>query len=136
MEYTTKLGDGRTVLLTSTVMSFGDEKMRRCGELSMASFAVSGILTVGIKYAVNRQRPNGGTSSFPSGHTSTAFSWAAVVSSEYPQYSIPVFAVAGLVGVSRIALDKHWTSDVIAGAVIGYFSGLFIEKISCWITDY
>jgi membrane-associated phospholipid phosphatase len=69
--------------------------------------------------------------SFPSGHTVTAFAVAAAVTKEtarwWPNsawYVGPVlYGGATLAGLSRMYDNKHWGSDVIAGAAIGVFSG-------------
>jgi hypothetical protein len=80
-------------------------------------------ITQAIKRISNETRPNGGTLSFPSGHTSEAFTSATVLFREtidfnpYIAYSGYVFATA--TGVLRITNNKHWISDVLAGAGIG-----------------
>lgn len=78
----------------------------------------------GIKYSVKRMRPDGTSrNSFPSGHTATAFLTATMLHKEYgwrsPWFSIGGYAAATVTGVSRILNDRHWMSDVAAGAVIG-----------------
>ena len=86
-----------------------------------------------IAFAVARSRPPGsgnpfrfefGNASFPSSHASQAFAVAAVLSDRYEQ-PVPIIAygLAGLVGVSRLIQDKHWASDVAAGAVLGWAIG-------------
>jgi membrane-associated phospholipid phosphatase len=68
----------------------------------------------------------GFNSSFPSGHTTAAFSAATVFAYEYKnEILIPVIAysAASLVGISRITQNAHWTTDVIAGAALGYITG-------------
>ncbi len=65
-------------------------------------------------------------SSFPSGHTTVAFAAATVFAMEYrDKRLIPIIAytAASLIGISRITENRHWFSDVVAGAVLGYFSG-------------
>jgi undecaprenyl-diphosphatase len=57
--------------------------------------------------------------SFPSGHTMTAFAIAELVSSAFPQLSLPVWFCAVSIGASRILLGMHFLSDVVAGAAMG-----------------
>ncbi len=85
----------------------------------------------GIAYATARSRPSSdpfrfefGRASFPSSHASQAFAVAAVLADRYDQ-PVPAIAygLAGLVGASRLILNKHWTSDVVAGAVLGWAIG-------------
>jgi hypothetical protein len=89
------------------------------------AYATNVILTQGLKYATHRMRPDGSAStSFPSGHTSDSFTVATVVSSYYgKKWGIPLYVLAGLVGVSRIEQGRHWASDAVAGAALGYISG-------------
>lgn len=67
--------------------------------------------------------------SFPSGHTSVAFAAATVLSAYYKDHlwvGITSFSLAGLVAVSRNYDDKHWASDVVAGAALGYAIGRLV----------
>jgi len=85
---------------------------------------LNGLLTQGLKYAVRRDRPNGGTHSFPSGHTSATFATAAVIEHDYGvAAALPVYALGGLVGWSRVRSNHHWLSDVAFGAALGIVSG-------------
>ena len=77
-----------------------------------------------VKYSIKRMRPDGSKrNSFPSGHTATAFMSATMLHKEYgwrsPWFSIGGYTVAAVTGVSRIMNNKHWMSDVVAGAAIG-----------------
>lgn len=69
--------------------------------------------------------------SFPSGHTSIAFTNAALLYYEYKDsnvwYASSGFLFATATGVLRIANNKHYTSDVLAGAGIGFASGLIVS---------
>ncbi|MFQ6675984.1 MAG: phosphatase PAP2 family protein [Fidelibacterota bacterium] len=89
------------------------------------SMAFTATVTGAMKTLSRRERPNGkGFRSFPSGHTSGSFVVAATLNVLYGRsIGIPAYAVAGLVGVSRIHDNKHWLTDVIAGASIGTVIG-------------
>jgi membrane-associated phospholipid phosphatase len=85
-----------------------------------------------LKVAVGRERPNGEDhKSFPSGHTSNAFAMASVAQLHYGwKIGVPAYALAGLMGVSRIHEDKHWLSDVVAGATLGYIAGRTVVRVN------
>jgi membrane-associated phospholipid phosphatase len=85
-----------------------------------------------LKVAVGRERPNGqDEKSFPSGHTSNAFALASVAQLHYGwRIGVPAYALAGLMGVSRIHEDKHWLSDVVAGAALGYIAGRTVVRVN------
>jgi membrane-associated phospholipid phosphatase len=70
--------------------------------------------------------------SFPSGHATGAFTFASVIASHYqsPWVDATAYGIAGLVGVARIRLDAHWTSDVLAGAVIGTLIGRHVVELN------
>ncbi len=75
-----------------------------------------------------RHDPTGSrtTSSFPSGHTTVAFAAATVFAMEYknaPLIPIVAYSAATLIGLSRITENKHWATDVLGGAMLGYFTG-------------
>ena len=86
-------------------------------------WGLTGVVTIGItsglKVAVNRKRPNGGKWSFPSGHTASAFMGASFLHYRYGwEYGFPAYAVAAVVGYSRVNANKHYWSDVVAAAAI------------------
>ena len=84
---------------------------------------INGVLTQGIKLAVQRQRPDGGRYSFPSGHTSATFATATVLQRDLGwRVGVPAYAVAAFVGVSRIQGNHHYPTDVLFGAAIGIVS--------------
>jgi membrane-associated phospholipid phosphatase len=77
-----------------------------------------------VKYSVNRTRPNGDPRSFPSGHASATFATASVLEQHYGwKLGLPVFGAATYTAVERVRADKHWASDVVAGALVGVLAG-------------
>jgi membrane-associated phospholipid phosphatase len=91
-------------------------------------------VTYGLKYTVNERRPNGGKNSFPSGHTSVAFSSAEFMRKRYGwEYGLPAYALASFVAYSRVESREHYAHDVIAGAGIGILSSyLFTKRYDGW----
>jgi membrane-associated phospholipid phosphatase len=77
-----------------------------------------------LKFAVNRDRPNGDTRSFPSGHASATFATAMVLQEHYGwKVGVPMFGLATYTGMSRLTVNKHWASDVAFGAFLGMVCG-------------
>lgn len=84
--------------------------------------AYSGLITTILKYSISEGRPYNTEkgSSFPSGHTSTAFAFAGVVAAEHGWgYGVPAMLLATFVAYSRINDIQHRVHDVVAGATIG-----------------
>jgi len=127
-----KIGDALLVLISSTAYGttlYLDDKEGQ--KEFYKSFTTNAGITYGLKYGVNRKRPNGEDYSFPSGHTSTTFQGATFVHKRYGlKYAIPLYLEATFVGYSRVHADKHYLSDVLAGAVIGGLSSFYFT------TDY
>lgn len=97
-----------------------------------ASFLAAGLVTPLLKEIAGRSRPNAGqgphdfhpfsgSASFPSGEATEAFAVASVVSAHSHHLWVKGIAwgAAGLVGWERMNLDRHWASDIVAGALIG-----------------
>ncbi|WKE65174.1 phosphatase PAP2 family protein [Gallaecimonas kandeliae] len=104
----------------------GYDGMMQLGE----SAVTSEVATLALKNTVRRRRPNGHCcDSFPSGHTSIAFMGAAFIQKRYGwEYALPAYLAASYVGYSRVLADKHYTSDVVAGAVVGTLSSFYFTK--------
>jgi undecaprenyl-diphosphatase len=103
------------------------------------------VITMAMKSAIQRQRPfvtwadkimlQGNTSptdySFPSGHTSTAFSVATSVSLAYPKWYViaPSFAFASATAYSRMYRGAHYPTDVLCGIIVGSGSAFLTHKL-------
>jgi hypothetical protein len=113
-------------------------------EDAVIASAISATINQTIKITFNRSRPRddvgtsdfqgftglNNNSSFPSGHTTEAFTLAAVIASSYAEdwVSYAAYSVAGLVGVARMYNDAHFASDVTASAIIGTYVGRTVVK--------
>jgi membrane-associated phospholipid phosphatase len=90
----------------------------------MTALSVNGLVTVGLKAVRNNKTPNGKNWAWPSGHTSSSFTAAAVLDEFYgPKVGIPAYALAALVGYRMVDAGDHWASDVIFGAALGWVVG-------------
>ena len=127
----------------------GFDRMADLGVHGIEAVLVADVVTGALKGLAGRARPfvTGDTNaadfrfvkgfsdpdrtSFPSGHTTTAFAAAAAVTAEtgswWPRSTRIVgplmYGGATMVGLSRMYHNKHWASDVALGAAIGTFSG-------------
>ncbi|WP_442591282.1 phosphatase PAP2 family protein [Pedobacter sp. AW31-3R] len=95
--------------------------------LYILSFGIMGGATTAVKRLANRDRPDGSNNySFPSGHTANAFAAAEFLNREYrdvsPWIGYAGYTVATATGVLRMYNNKHWLSDVVAGAGVGIAS--------------
>ena len=90
--------------------------------------------TLGLKYAIKEERPDGGGHSFPSAHASISFTSAEFIRKRYGwEYGLPAYAAALFVAYSRVEARKHYAHDVIAGAAIGIGSSyLFTREYEGW----
>lgn len=66
--------------------------------------------------------------SFPSGHTFSAFSAAALFGGLYPRFSVLLYLLAFLTGLSRIYVGAHFPGDILFGALIGYSSSWVVLR--------
>ena len=83
---------------------------------------LNGALTLSMKVGLARRRPDRSPYSFPSGHSSTAFTTAGVIMHHFgPGWGLLAEGVGAYVGVSRLGANKHYVSDVVAGAILGNY---------------
>lgn len=91
------------------------------------AYALMGTTVYAMKNITKVERPDGSArNSFPSGHTATAFMGAELLRREYwdvsPWIGVAGYAVAAGTGFFRMYNNRHWLTDVIAGAGIGILS--------------
>lgn len=126
---------------------FKDNYTRQTGQMLAEAVLFNGLITTGAKMALGRGRPfiNEGSynielfefeneyeeTSLPSGHTSTAFTVATILSSRIDNIyaSVALYSMASLTAFQRMYVDKHWFSDTILGAALGTAVGLKIVKL-------
>ncbi len=114
-----------------------------------SSVALSGLAADLLKYLLPRARPavyfheniygfkdftlwhgwENSWNSFPSGHSATAFSAAAVFSILFPKFRFLFFSAAAIIALSRIAVGKHYLSDVIAGSFLGFGTAVLLFNL-------
>jgi membrane-associated phospholipid phosphatase len=100
-----------------------NEDAAEVGSALVETQIVQSAVTVGLKYAVDRTRPNGGQYSFPSGHSASAFTTADIVLQRFGwRAGVAAYFAAAYVGASRIAERYHYPSDVVFGAAVGIAS--------------
>ena len=128
-----------------------DRELRKTGVMLAEAIFLNAIPTELLKVATGRSRPytnegnydidffriNDEDNSLPSGHTSTAFTIATVLSQRIDNTfaSIVLYSLAGLTAVQRIYGDRHWFSDVVLGAAIGTVVGLKVVKLNSEYDD-
>ena len=100
-------------------------RMAHLGLDLLRAQAVTEMLVEPIKFASNRERPDGSNhQSFPSGHAAITFAAAAVVERHFGwKGSLAAYAVAAYVSASRLHDNRHYLSDVVFGAAVGTIAG-------------
>lgn len=140
--------------LTAGMYVYGELNDNQKAKMVSLEGAKAFVLTAGATYTFkllfHRERPTALTPdayvwngpsfsfddlSFPSGHTSVAFAVATVYAEEYSNIKwvpITAYSLATVVGLSRINDDKHWASDVLFGAALGWSIGKLVANKNNW----
>jgi membrane-associated phospholipid phosphatase len=108
------------------------------GFTALEAIGAANLMVLGVKAATNRQyayatNTHGefweGGKSFPSGHAATSFAFASVIAHRYPNKRWLKWSVYGLatgVSLARVGGKKHFGSDVLVGAGLGYVTGTYL----------
>jgi hypothetical protein len=112
--------------------------LRDTGFRALAAMGAAGAADLALKLAFDRQFPYtpnstgkfwGGGRSFPSGHSAISFAFAAVVAHRYAKnkwVKWGAYALATGVSLSRYPAKKHYPSDILLGATLGYVTGTYL----------
>ena len=136
-----------SLALPATLLTIGliknDSLLKENALMITGSLVASSIVMIGMKWGIGRDRPfvtypdlenlvPAGSPSFPSGHTSMAFSTATSLTIAYPKWYVyvPAFLWAGSVSYSRMHLGVHYPSDVFVGAIIGTGSAFLSSYVT------
>jgi hypothetical protein len=132
-------------LLTAGIIRH-DKQLQKNAAYMIGGFVVSSIVTQSMKRIIKRDRPyvtypsiikrdEGGSYSFPSGHTSAAFCTATSLSLLFPKWYViaPSYLYAATVGYARLYQGVHYPSDVLVGALVGAGSAWLSYKVEKWM---
>jgi undecaprenyl-diphosphatase len=123
-----------SVLSAAVLATTGGPRGRHAAAMGLASVGVAAtVVNLGMKPLGHRRRPDRAveqlpvarhvrmpsSTSFPSGHSATAFAFATGVGHILPPAAIPLRALAALIAYSRVHTGVHYPGDVIAGALTG-----------------
>jgi membrane-associated phospholipid phosphatase len=129
-----------TLGLLAAGLASGNSSITRSGGRLAASLLLAGVTTEIGKQMLGRPRPEqsldsdgfvpfSGQVSLPSGHTAMSFALATSLADDIhrPLASIGLYGLATAVGWSRINDNRHWLSDVAAGALVGVTSAKLVS---------
>ena len=137
MPIITSLGDGGAIWILTSIILLYFQKTRKYGIVLIIALVLCFLIgNLGIKPFVSRTRPfNINTAfeiliskpkdfSFPSGHTMSSFAAATVLFYMDKNIGIMAFLLAFLIGFSRLYLYVHFSTDVLAGIILGISLGI------------
>lgn len=125
-------------VLAAGAASLGGTRGRRAAGHGLLALAVASATVNGpMKLLVARRRPDSPrrlrrmprTSSFPSGHSASAFAFAVAATRELPEAGPVLFPLAAGVSYSRVYLGVHYPGDVVAGAAFGAGVGMAARSV-------
>lgn len=125
----TLLGEYHIAIIYAFFVFISIKQTRKEIYLLLVSFVISGALAYFFKAIIPRERPvlaliNEGLSSFPSGHSVFIFTPLALLNEINIKIKGFFLLIAIIIAFSRLYLRVHYLTDIVAGALIGYLSGL------------
>jgi hypothetical protein len=142
--YVVLAGAGATYLVGAAAHN---EHVRETGLLGAEAVIDAALLTEGLKFATQRDRPYQGNShgdfwphgtesfntngSMPSGHAAATWALARVVSMEFPDrplLKLAAYGAATTVSVARVMSRQHFPSDVLVGSTFGFLTGGYVMR--------
>jgi membrane-associated phospholipid phosphatase len=141
--FTRFISHGTTLIVVAFLLfligKFYNRKCYNAGKTLILGFISAGVAVQILKHLSGRIRPRLtddvvftgpslrlGFDSFPSGHVTTAFCFAYILSSYFPRYKVYFYIWAVFIGFVRIEGIAHFPSDVLAGAVVGTVVAKFL----------
>lgn len=136
--------------ITYTGAHYGNNlELKGAAYMGVKATVIGGIAALSLKSLFQRRRPDAGTAansefwlgpfpirnddfhSFPSGHTTVAFALATSISEYYKDdiwVALTLYPLATITAWSRVYDDRHWASDVVAGAALGVLIGKIVNQ--------
>lgn len=126
--------------ISGVLLAFGGRRERIAATEGIISVAITSLLAnLILKRAIPRQRPKAPvpdsrelpdpeSSSFPSGHTASGAAFSGAAGRALPRWWIPLNALAGIIGFSRVYTGVHHPSDVAVGWVLGKLVAAAVVK--------
>jgi undecaprenyl-diphosphatase len=144
----TEVGRGGTLwALAAIVRGVGNRRLAMAACQVVLAVTLGWIIPDAIKPLAARPRPFVASAtlpvlreqprdySFPSGHASTAVAGAYALTATWPAARAACWVVAGAIIASRAYLGVHYPSDLLAGALLGWFIGWFVVGGTRWRID-
>jgi membrane-associated phospholipid phosphatase len=118
----------------------GRSRLHDASVLAALAFASAGLVEFTLKHLVGRPRPVAALTvgliapspaeidSFPSGHATSVFAVATVFAAYYPGLRWPLYGLAAAIALGRVYLERHYVSDIVAGAAIGMAFAIYLYR--------
>lgn len=128
-----------TTIFAMALVVFGSRQIKLMGLEAIVALSFGQIFVQSLKKLFSRERPykileqlhtfgiDLSDYSFPSGHTTASFSLATTIALNMPRFTILVFFMAIIIGMSRIYLGVHYPTDVAAGIILGITASVTVH---------